>query len=922
MVDIREFFGNQKSGTKRKPEQSQPAPASKRAKPQAMPKQEVIELLDDDDDFEFDDDDDEEDDDNDDDGYDDEEDDDFSEVKQTPKQSRAKSSSPRKPAPKSQPKTSPKKKAPAKDTASSKKTKHSPEVAEGDENIVEKVLASIPDAELPEVDDSVKINYFAQKAQQQQTPATDPSAVQLPEAKPYCLSGLTIIFTGQLPRLDRNLAETTAQRYGAKVTKAISKKTSLVVIGADAGPSKVKKIKEFGIKAIDEDGFIQLLESMPADGGTGKDARKAKLAREEQERKVIEDAEEADRMEREEEEKLEKERKEKEKLEAKRRQDASAQQKSKVANGASSQSSSSRSQPPPSASSSSLPVREVAAKEKLWTDKHAPKDFSQLCGNKGQVQKLRSWLEHWFENKAKGYKVGQSDRPESYRACLISGPPGIGKTTAAHMVANSLGFDVLEKNASDVRSKKMLNEKIKSLLGNTSVVGFFKHQHDHEDHANARKICLIMDEVDGMSSGDHGGAGALSQFCRITETPLILICNDKSLPKMRVFDKVALDLPFRRPSENEVKSRLMTIALREGVKLDPTIIGQLVQATSNDIRQMITLLSTVSKTQKHIGVNNAQEIQAWKKQVILKPFDIAGRLLSSGIWTAPHQNTNEKLDLYFNDIDFAPLMIQENYLNTRPRLAGAHIKHVAQAADDISASDSINSLIRSSEQQWSLLPFHGLMSTVKPSYETAGQMTGRLNFSSWLGQNSKQMKYQRMLQELQYHTRIRTSTTKQELRLDYMTPLWEKLNAPIKKLGEAGIDETIATLDEYYLTKEDFDNIADMLREPINLDTKAKTAFTRKYNSATHPTVIYKTGNSLTSGGKRAAAPKVDYEDVVDDDMEDVADDNEEEDSDKIDTKKDKLIKQKASTTKRSATSKAKGAPAKREPKNRPLVNQ
>ena len=72
-----------------------------------------------------------------------------------------------------------------------------------------------------------------------------------------------------------------------------------------------------------------------------------------------------------------------------------------------------------------------------------------------------------------------------------------------------------------------------------------------------------MDEVDGMSSGDHGGAGALSQFCKITSMPMILICNDKSLPKMRTFDRTTYDLPFRRPSENEVKSRLMTIAFRE-----------------------------------------------------------------------------------------------------------------------------------------------------------------------------------------------------------------------------------------------------------------------------------------------------------------------------------------------------------------------
>lgn len=41
-------------------------------------------------------------------------------------------------------------------------------------------------------------------------------------------------------------------------------------------------------------------------------------------------------------------------------------------------------------------------------------------------------------------------------AALLSGPPGIGKTTTAHLVASECGFATLEFNASDTRSKKMI----------------------------------------------------------------------------------------------------------------------------------------------------------------------------------------------------------------------------------------------------------------------------------------------------------------------------------------------------------------------------------------------------------------------------------------------------------------------------------
>lgn len=734
--------------------------------------------------------------------------------------------------------------------------KESSEIVEGQS--AEEILNTIADAELPESTESEgKINYFALKSKQENVAAPSGN-VDLPQAAPNCLGGLTIVFTGVLPNLDRDTAESVAKQYGARVTKSISKKTSVVVIGEEAGPSKVKKIKDLGVKAIGEDGFIELLLKMPAEGGSGAGAQAAKQKREEEEQRIAEEAKEAERKEREE--------------EKKRQKAAAAAKKDK---------------------SAPLPRREIPSSEKLWTVKYAPTDLSQICGNKGQVAKLRRWLSDWFLHAKSDFKKGNINDGGVFRAALISGPPGIGKTTAAHLVAKELGFDVLEKNASDVRSKSLLNNNLKASLSNTSVVGFFKHRDADTHNKNEQRFCLIMDEVDGMSSGDHGGTAALAQFCRITNMPLVLICNDKSLPKMRVFDRVTFNLPFRRPTEMEVRSRLLTIALREGIKLDPTVIGQLVQATGNDIRQMINMLSAVSKTQKTIGHSNSKSIaDSWKKHTALKPFAITSELLGHG----DHGSLNDKIDLYFNDIDFTPLMIQENYLLAVPpvRLPKEHLERVANAADCISESDRINSLIRSSEQQWSLLPFHAVMSTVRPAQEVRGRLNSQVQFTLWLGQNSKTMKYQRLLQELQYHTRLRTSTNKEDLRLDYVSVFENKLSRPLLQQAEGGIGEVIETMDHYYLTKEDFDNVfefgvggggAALAKE---IPTKVRSAFTRKYNSSQHPVAIYKTGNSV---GGQAKLQKVDFEDVVEDDT---AKDQEEDpqESEGIDAKKDKLIKE------------------------------
>lgn len=79
---------------------------------------------------------------------------------------------------------------------------------------------------------------------------------------PQPLAGKTIVLTGTLPTLSRDIAKEMLEAAGAKVAGSVSKKTDYVVAGAEAG-SKLAKAEELGIPILDEDGMRTLLE-----GGT------------------------------------------------------------------------------------------------------------------------------------------------------------------------------------------------------------------------------------------------------------------------------------------------------------------------------------------------------------------------------------------------------------------------------------------------------------------------------------------------------------------------------------------------------------------------------------------------------------------------------------------------------------------------------
>ncbi|KAF8420140.1 replication factor RFC1 C terminal domain-containing protein [Tirmania nivea] len=743
---------------------------------------------------------------------------------------------------------------------------------------VQKILDSVPTVRPPtpppKEADGKKFTFRDFKAKQNARAAPPPGAgtKEIPTGADNCLAGLTFVFTGELDTLSREDGQQLVKRYGGKCTIAPSKKTSFVVLGKDAGPKKLETIRQNNIKTIDEDGLYHLIRTLPANGGDSKAAVAAEAKRAAEEKKIIQLAKEMERT-----------------------MTPLSKGKGKETD---------NKQPAP-----------VSLDGQLWTVKYAPVSMAQICGNKTQIDKLQNWLRNWHQSAKYNFQKLGKDGSGGYRAVMIHGPPGVGKTTAAHLVAKLEGFDIVESNASDTRSKKLMEASLNGVLDNRSLMGYFGKGSEVVDKAK-QKLVLIMDEVDGMSAGDRGGVGQLAAICRKTSIPIICICNERKLPKMRPFDHVTFDLGFRRPDATAIRSRVMSIVFREGLKIPPNVIDALVEGTGSDIRQIINMISAFAVNGKSMDFDQGKAMsKQWEKHVILKPWDIASKLLGPSMFSPnANKSLNDKLELYFNDHEFSYLMIQENYLKTNPsrstHFSGKernlkNLELLEAASESISDGDLVDAMIHGQQQHWSLMPVHGVFSTVAPSSYVYGGYGGQMfGFTSWLGNNSKQSKLSRFVKEIQSHMRLCASGDRHEIRESYVPVLWDRLPKRLEKDGKEAIPRVIQLMDSYFLTRDDFDAIVElgvgpMSEENLKIQTQVKTTFTRAYNAIAHPLPFIKATMSAAAAGGPAKKAVPDLEEAIEESDDEAVllaseeGDEMKEEEEEMDLSKDKYVKAK-----------------------------
>jgi replication factor C subunit 1 len=374
----------------------------------------------------------------------------------------------------------------------------------------------------------------------------------------------------------------------------------------------------------------------------------------------------------------------------------------------------------------------------------------------------------------------QFGTPKTKRAALLSGPPGIGKTTMAHLVAKEQGFHVLEMNASDVRGKCAIASQLGSALKSKCLMG---------------KRVIIMDEVDGC---DRGGVPELIAIIKTTNTPIICICNNRYDAKLRTLTNYCVDIRIPRPTKTLIVEHLMKIAKAEDLELDAADALDVVEESGHDIRQAINCLQ--------IGIIDAKDRQQ-------SPFEACSTILG-----AKKGALDARYDSFFADSLLVPLLVQQNYV-----CPDASLNRLSLSADAISDMDLFDP---HRDQHWDLMPAQA-MCAVRAGYK----LNGFPAFPAWLGKTSTENKRRKLIKEM---SPFRTKGCD-----DYVN-FWRAFSLKrLEKGDNASIMQVVDMLDAYGLTRDDLMEsmqvgYKDEAILTLHVSSKTKAALTREYNKR-HP---------------------------------------------------------------------------------------
>ena len=213
------------------------------------------------------------------------------------------------------------------------------------------------------------------------------------------------------------------------------------------------------------------------------------------------------------------------------------------------------------------------------------------------------------------------------KGIYIYGSPGCGKTFFVKNLLKKLNYDIIHYDAGDVRNKSLIETITSDNISNQNVLNMMKQQ--------PKKIVIVMDEIDGMNSGDKGSITSLIKLIRQKKTkkqkveskttnPIICIGNYYVDKKIKELMKVCHVFEMKKPTNDQMKKILsfsfhqetyafpnpsLNLHNRESMfSLTPRIESLLVDYIQGDFRKLEFIMKIYHKNSSLIYDGEIQKI--------------------------------------------------------------------------------------------------------------------------------------------------------------------------------------------------------------------------------------------------------------------------------------------------------------------------
>ncbi|MCU4718768.1 replication factor C large subunit [Halapricum hydrolyticum] len=236
-----------------------------------------------------------------------------------------------------------------------------------------------------------------------------------------------------------------------------------------------------------------------------------------------------------------------------------------------------------------------------WTEKYRPTTLAEVRGNDKARDALEEWAETWDDHR---------------EAVVLHGSPGVGKTSAAHALASDKGWPTIELNASDARTKDVIER----------VAGEAARSGTLSQGGSGRRL-VIMDEADNIhGNADRGGTRAVTSLVKEADQPVILIAND-FYEMSKGLRNACREIEFREVSTRSIVPVLRDICRKEDIEFEDDALQQIAEMNSGDLRGAIKDLQALTEGRDSIA---AEDVITGKRDTTQGIFEYLDVVIKEG----------------------------------------------------------------------------------------------------------------------------------------------------------------------------------------------------------------------------------------------------------------------------------------------------